>query len=253
MSSIPVLKLVCQECGKEFPVAPDHFAQMGFRHLPKRCPTCKDIQQDRPSVVVERKCLEIYDGVEIVSLPGEWLKVPRRERSDKETFGMTILGRKFGAAWNGRIDLFALHSWESGDIVSVRVMEVTHKVRFVTEEVSTLRHGTILVHKNVPIGNTEEGKITLEKRQYLALERWDREPSGMKLVWVTAYSKTTLKGFGRQYRAEIVGAPVAEWRIGGGVRSGRAYTDGCLAIIDQDHPLMVKCYEGGEVETRQIS
>lgn len=62
-----------------------------------------------------------------------------------------------------------------------------------------------------------------------------------KLVYAVAHTKTTLKGLGRQYRAEVqADATVAHWDISGGVRSGREHTKGVLAIVNEEHPLFIE-------------
>lgn len=237
--SIPMLKLVCNECGREFEVNPGHFAQLGFKNLPKRCPTCNDIRQGRPSVVVERKLQAVYDGVEIVSLPpGEWEQVAGFD-GDQSGYRLTVKGRRFGASWYGRIDLFSQSIPKVGDVVSVRTMEAEHKVKQVLKTRPTMRYGEVTIEEILPVTDSNpEAEVVIKTHRYLVIEPWEGE-STCRLVWVEAHTKTTLKGLGRQYWAEISGAPIASWRISGGVRSGRAHTDAVLAIVDKEHPLYV--------------
>lgn len=239
MSSIPVLKLVCQRCGKEFPVSPDHFMRLGFKHLPKRCPTCNDEIQRRPSVVAERKILNVYDGVEVVSLPPAPWRETEGYKKDIPAFRLTVKGSRYGASWSGRIDLFAPTLPQAGDVVSVREMEVKHLIKVRREQRDTLEHGKVTVEKELPVtADDPDAEEVIRVRRYLVLEPFDG-PAICRLVWAEADTKTTLKGFGRQYWAEIKGAPIASWLVSGGVRSGRAHTTGALAIVDQDHPLYV--------------
>lgn len=238
-NSIPVLKMVCQQCGEEFPVNPGHFAQMGFKNLPKRCPKCADIAQRRPSVVIERGLLNVYDGVEIVSLPpGEWLEVESWKK-DIPAFKLVVKGSRYGASWSGRIDLFAPAIPQAGDVVSVREMESRHLIKVCREERQTMEHGSVTVERELPVtADDPEAEEVIRTRRYLVLEPFDG-PATCRLVWAEAYTKTTRKGFGRQYWAEIKGAPIASWLVSGGVRSGRAHTVGVLAVVNQDHPLYI--------------
>ena len=244
---IPTLKLECQHCGRSFEVNPAHFAALGFKALPKRCPTCADEAQKRPSVVQERHLLAVYDGVEIVRLPGEWQEA-NDPVNDVAHYRITVRGDRFGASWSGRIDIFAPRPFGPGDVVSIREMEVKHLVRVVTTQRQTLHHGAVTIRREVPL-DAEEGEKTIRSRRYLTLEAHEG-PATCRLVWVTAHTKTTLKGFGRQYWAEIRGAPIAEWRVQGGYRSGRAQTTGVLAIVDEAHPLFVRV--SGDIQREEV-
>jgi len=250
MNSIPVLKLVCQTCGEEFPVNPGHFAQMGFKNLPKRCPTCADKAQARPSVAVERNLLNVYDGVEIVSLPpGKWQETEGYKK-DVPAFRLTVKGSRYGAAWNGRIDLFTAAVPEIGAVVSIREMESRHLIKVRREQRQTLEHGVVTVEKELPItADDPDAKEVIRVHRYLVLEPFDG-PAICRLVWAEADTKTTLKGFGRQYWADLKGSPIASWQVTGGYRSGRAHTTGALAIVDQDHPLYV--IKTGDIEGEEV-
>lgn len=254
-NSIPVLKLVCQNCDEEFPVSPEHFARLGFRILPKRCPKCVDLSQRRPSVVVERRLLNVYDGIELVSLPpGEWQDVKAWEK-DVPAFKLVIKGSRYGASWSGRIDLFATSIPSPGNIVSIREMEAKHliKVRRENRARNDFESGTVqeyIKEIELPVtADDPDAEEVIRVRRYLVLEPFDG-PAICRLVWAEAYTKTTLKGFGRQYWAEIKGAPIVSWLVSGGVRSGRAHTTGALAIVDQDHPLYV--IKTGDIEGEEV-
>jgi uncharacterized protein (DUF736 family) len=248
--SIPVLKLVCNDCGEQFDVNPGHFAQMGFKNLPKRCPKCADTAQQRPSVVVERKLLNVYDGVKIVSLPpGEWREV-KGWKKDIPAFRLTWKGSEYGASWSGRIDLFAPTLPQIGDVVSIREMESRHLVKVRREQKQTMEHGEVIVEKELPItADDPEAEEVIRTRRYLVLEPFDGEAT-CQLVWAEAHTKTTLKGLGRQYWARVEGAPIASWYVFGGVRSGRAHTTGVLAIVDQERPLYI--IKTGDIEGEEI-
>lgn len=235
---IPVIKLVCQKCGRDFDVNPEHFAQLGFKNLPKRCPRCVDEIQRRPSIVQERVLLNVYDGLEIVSLPGAWEECQGSDK-DVAAYKMTVRGSRYGACWSGRIDLFALRSFAPGDIVSIREMEVKHLVKEHYESRGTIYGTTVTITTQLPVTSEDpDAGEVVRTRRYLVLEPWDG-PAFCRLVWAEARTKTTLKGLGRQYWAELSGAPIAQWRVTGGYRSGRAHTTGVLAIVSDEHPLYV--------------
>ncbi len=226
----------CRECRKYFVFYPAKLPGDGA--LPKVCSTCQDVRQSRPSVVVERREIAVYDAVEIVGLPpAEWQEFQGTE-TDDPAYKIDVRGKKFGADWNGRIIIYAAQPYSIGEIVSIRYMEATHRVKAVSEERETV-YGKVQVEKILPM-TAEEGDEKLFTGQYLVLEKARKEEVVGKLVWAEAHTKTTLKGFGRQYWAEVSGQPLAEWRVSGGVRSGRAHTTGVLAVVREEHPLIIQ-------------
>jgi hypothetical protein len=200
--------------------------------------------------VVERKLLNVYDGVKIVSLPpGEWREV-KGWKKDISGYKMAIKGSMYGASWNGRIDLFAPTLPQIGDVVSVREMEAKHLIKVRREQKQTMEHGEVIVEKELPItAEDPEAEEVIRTRHYLVLEPFDGEAT-CQLVWAEAHTKTTLKGLGRQYWARVEGTPLASWEVKGGYRSGRAYTVGTLAIVDSDHPLYI--IKTGDIEGEEI-
>lgn len=227
----------CEDCEKYFVYYPAGLPQAS---TPKRCPRCQDVRQNRPSVAEERYEVGFYPAVEVKSLPAtQWVEYTPAHPGDIGCYLMVIKGKEFGAAWEGRIDIFAPREIAPGDVINIRYMEATHRVKVVTETRSTLHHGDVSVEHMVPLDHPE-GEVVLRTRRYLVLETAapGTESKG-RLVWATAYTKTTIKGLGRQFWSKITGTSIAEWRISGGVRSGRAHTTGVLAIVDADHPLMV--------------
>lgn len=218
--------------------------------MPKRCPKCADIAQARPSVAIERKCIAVYDGVEIVSLPPAPWQETEGYKKDVPAFRLTIKGSRYGASWSGRIDLFATSIPSPGNIVSIREMEAKHLIKVRREQRVTLEHSKVTVEKELPVtADDPDAEEVIRVRRYLVLEPFDG-PAICRLVWAEADTKTTLKGFGRQYWAEIKGTPIASWLVVGGVRSGRAHTTGALAIVDQDHPLYV--IKTGDIEGEEV-
>lgn len=224
------------ECGKYFVYYP---ASLPQDTVPRRCSRCQDIAQGRPSVAETRKEVAFYEAVQVINLPAtKWEEYQTGVAEDYPRYRMDIRGRVFGASWNGRIVIYADHSVVAGQVVNIREMEVTHQVKVKTVLRQTLEHGTVTVEHEFPVTG-DEGEKALRTRRYFVLEAAEpgTEPKA-RLVWATAYTKTTLKGFGRQFWSQITGSPIAEWRISGGVRSGRAHSVGVLAIVDEEHPIV---------------
>ena len=252
--------VVCKDCGTIFL----WHEGKHYDNLPKRCPTCLDKVQKRPSVVQERTELHRFEGVEIVSLPSEWEKVETGVETDYPKWKICFKGRTFGASWRGRIDIFADETFYPGNIVEVHVMKTAHLVLQYSKWAphipkSPFDEGTHLVVKNVDINTPRDElpqdatvKEVVETREYIVLEKGS-ESSGKKLVWETAHTKTTLKGYGRQYHAYLDAASTYWYKgVKGGYRSGRASTEGVLAIVDEEHPLIRRFSEGGVEEVTYI-
>lgn len=249
--------IMCEACGKEFP-------NYGKGTPPKKCPSCKDKEQERPSIVQSRRMLHEYKAVLVESMPVDWVEIAAQHHGDSVHYKQTVKGEQYGASWSGRIDIFASEPFKAGDVVNVREMCSEHKVRVVTrggyktfhEGLPYTREEIVPITQDVQITATEfpnKGDVVgvedvIRQRRYFVLER---APEGTqaqaKLVYVTAKTKTTIKGFGRQYWAEAnADATIAHWQISGGVRSGRAHTTGVLAIVSEEHPLYVK--KTGDIE-----
>jgi hypothetical protein len=223
---------ICRDCGKKFLYYHDGSPQ-------KRCPTCTDKQQARPSIVQKREEIRCFENIRIVSLPAKWVHVPPKASHDNSFFKIVIKGSDFGASWNGRIDIFAPEPFGPGESVDIHEIVVEHKIKIVDRIRHTLKYGPVEIENEHPI-TSDEGEETIRTRHYLRLERAYDVPNA-KLVWATAYSKTTLKGYGRQFHASVEDdATIASWKLSGGVRSGRASTTGVLAVVNEDHPLLIK-------------
>lgn len=246
-----ILKIECGECGQQFAANLDQYREMGMAALPQSCPKCLDCFQQRPDITLERK--EIFSiCCSISSLPGEWQRVERP--NDFPGWRMIIKGSYFGASWSGRIDLWtvAVEPPKIGDVVYLREMEVSKKVAKVRWERATLEHGTVSGYRQVPLG-TENAQEYEEKREYVRLDLApDRDPKGRELIWVKARSKTTLKGFGRQYHSFLEGNPLWHTGVSGGVRSGRENTEAWLAVVDKNHPVIRRFKENGQEELERI-
>ena len=237
----------CRDCGKYFVYYPQNLPS---GEAPKRCPRCKDVYQGRPSVVEGREEVAFYEAVEVKNLPAQWVEYTPAYSGDIGCWLMVVKGKDFGADWKGRIDIFAPRAISPGEVVNIRDMETTHRVKVVSETRQTLHHGEVAVEHEVPL-DYGEGTEVMRKRRYLVLEPTTpgTEPKS-RLVWATAYTKTTIKGLGRQFWSKIEGSSIAEWRITGGVRSGRAHTTGVLAIVDANHPIVASTtgdYQGKKI------
>lgn len=229
----------CVDCGNKFVYYHTGTPQ-------KRCPQCTDKKQERPTVVQRRELLHKWTGIKIMSLPSTWETQNSGRSHEEDHYKITIKGRVFGAAWNGRIDIFASEKFKDGDIVDIREMEVQHLIKVVHEARNTMRHGQVRVENEISVQET--GEKTIRTRRYLVLERAERcLGTEEKLVWAVADTKTTLSGLGRQYWAEVLdGACIASWMISGGYRSGRASSTGVFAIVSPEHPLFIQ--KTGDIE-----
>lgn len=85
-----------------------------------------------------------------------------------------------------------------------------------------------------------DSRVEVEERPYVVLEPYSGPPTVRELVWRSATAKSTIKGFGAQYRYELRGEPLWEKRIAGGVRNRRRWTEAALAVVDAEHPLTVE-------------
>jgi len=192
----------------------------------------------------------------IESLPGDWQQFVTGQHDDHPCVRMTVKGDRYGVAWNGRIDIYAHTTWQPGDVVWLTELEVVHRVKAVEKRCSTspftqLAGGPVakIVHEKVPLWYRREGEEVIETRRYVRLDNVrdeeianlsDAEHATMpRLVWREAHSKTTIKGFGRQYANQLRGVPLWEKRVSGGCRTGRIHSEGSLALVDDDHPLEV--------------
>jgi hypothetical protein len=242
---------------KEFQYDQEQYRRLGLEQAPKRCPECIDKAQLRPDHTLARR--EIFAAsVVIESLPGEWEQTPADYQGKSVTvpsWHMYVKGRRFGASWNGRIDIWAQgeRPTATGDIVYLRYMEVDKRIAKKSWSLQTLEHGFISGERQVAITRLgEEGvREDTETRRYIRLEPTTEYPDGT-LMWLEAKTKTTLKGFGRQYWAHLQGDGLFKLEVYGAYRTGRAYTSGWLVVVDQDHPVWHVHTEDGETITTRI-
>lgn len=232
---------ICEQCSTPFLQyrAADSNSQ-------RFCPSCQDIRQERPSVVVRREQLAFLPGVEIKSLPSGAWELFQAEPGDEPRYRLNVAGARFGAAWRGRIVIWAKELPQIGDIVAIRHMRSTHEVAAVyTDKVrSDFRSGQNVAYRKrevVPLQEqaTVSAEREVESHEYVAIEPWAGPGRGLFLEWVEAYSKITLKGLGAQFANRLKGNPLWKLEIHGSVRSGRAFTTAWLAITDSAHPVVV--------------
>lgn len=263
--------LTCSQCGSTFQVSLASYDAMGITSLPRRCPTCADVRQHRPQVVLARQ--ELWaDDIKVGRSAAELLRGLAEFRprdSDKPCWRLVVKGDRYGASWSGRIDVYSHVEpvrLGAGEVVHLAHMEVRHRVWVQPWTRPTMEHGTASGYRRVPppgaetetapvatrsgetLGEPEERE---ETSQYVALlpSSSGSDPAGT-LVWATARTKTTIKGLGRQYYAALEGSPLWSLRVSGGVRSGRESTDAILAVVEEGNPLIhVFREEGAETRT----
>lgn len=252
-----LIRLICSVCGAEFEMNPASYAALGLGSLPKTCPACKDREQYRAAVVLNRR--ELFAAV--VKLGQSVMDLLRHAEvfqpspRDIPAWRLIVKGRSFGADWQGRIDVY-LHvdpkALSVGQLVRLAHMESRSKVWVKRWQRGTLEHGTISGYRRC--GPKDEGAEEREEvTQYVTiLPAPDSAEPGGTLVWAQAYSKTTLKGFGRQYAARLEGSPLWQMSVYGAARSGRFHTDARLAIVEEGNPLIHVHREGGEEERTPV-
>lgn len=249
----------CEKCEVEFKV----YAQR--MHSQKLCPTCRqerDIEKSRQrnSVTLEREKL-FSAPVTIHSLPGEWMDCEPIKSNATRYWKMEVRGSQYGRNWDGQITIFSHMKSppQVGDTVYMRIMRAEKRVKQITFFKESFNAGRVESTATLPAYTTEEeipaliesGKLhpnaagsllmdaTIE-HEYIVLDGTHREPE-YNLVWAEARTKTTIKGFGAQYRSDI-DLSNAYWHqsIYGGVRSGRAHTTGTLALVPIGDSVAVK-------------
>jgi len=243
----------CQKCNATFKVDVATFAALKFEAFPKHCPTCLDRKQRRPEVVESRETLFSTVVQLDKAIAGLGWEEFQAQEGDRKVFQSVLKGKRFGADWYGRIDLYShIGLPEPGQICvfSEKIVKKTVWVQKWTR--MTMHHGPVSGYRRCA-PDAEGAEERQEEDRYCVLLPADGlEPEG-RLVFISAYSKTTLKGFGRQFHANLRGTPLWYKEIRGGVRSGRAYTVAWLAVVNPDHPVFHCHREGGEeTETKII-
>ena len=231
---------ICAQCSKPF-------AQYHRRTEQHLCPACIDLRDSRPSVVIERTLITLIEGVRIANLPADWQPFTADPERDEGCYRISLKGEQYGATWSGRLVLYAPRVIGRGEVVRLRHMRAAHQVQAIYHEHATspftqLKGGPASTTTRERIAITAEdpaAQTEIDRYEYVVLEPTPGSAAAYELIWAEADTKTTLKGYGRQYWAAITGAPLWELRIGGGLRSGRAHTTGVLAVVDTEHPLII--------------
>jgi hypothetical protein len=111
----------CIVCEREF-------YQYTFAEEAKRCPTCSDLLQNRPTVCAHRAVVARFRNVEVYGLPFPWTFVEKHRKQDFPHYKMEIIGRNLRGAETGeqRIVIRAASAFPQGSVVDVRVMKATH-------------------------------------------------------------------------------------------------------------------------------
>lgn len=260
MSTSTTETRICKNCGQSFSFDTKVYALLGLKNKPKRCPKCIDIDQRRPTVCLSREVI-FEQVVTIGSLPYAEFEPWKAYDSKKNmpVWRSTNKGSQYGKSWSGRFEIFAHmpRPPKVGDVVRMTVVKATHQVAKKFWAKGTLEHGTITGWKQISIVDYDINdpmiKIEEEDRYYIRLDvEMDEEPTA-KLVYVLAKTKTTLKGLGRQYWDSLSGNPLFKSEIHGGYRSGRAYTDAWLAVVNAEHSITYTHKETGRNRTEIIS
>jgi len=239
---------VCKECGSEFK------SWTGCSARQEMCPECRQWRsashRERDQVTLSRE--QVFAApVKVNSLPGEWTRHDPIKSNATGYWKIEARGSQYGKSWDGQITVFS-HMQEPprpGDVVFMRLMTATKavkKIEFFRDTNGRCTLNTVIL----PIWTTEgdlikrleSGRLPPEavdgilqdatvEHEYIVLNGTYKEPR-YDLVWGEATTKTTLKGFGAQYRSEI-NLNDAYWyqSIYGGGRGGRAHTTGTLALV----------------------
>ncbi len=139
--------LTCSQCGSTFQVSLASYDAMGITSLPRRCPTCADVRQHRPQVVLARQ--ELWaDDIKVGRSAAELLRGLAEFRprdSDKPCWRLVVKGDRYGASWSGRIDVYSHVEpvrLGAGEVVHLAHMEVRHRVWVQPRTRPTMEHGT---------------------------------------------------------------------------------------------------------------
>ena len=234
-----MLTVTCT-CGKTFQCDIPTMTALNFGTLPRRCPECLDIAQGRPEIVESRKTLferTVLVDESIAQL--DWKKFQAQE-GDRKTMRAIIKGSQYGASWSGRIDIYShVGRPQTRQAYLFAQKEVKKKIWVKRWEKDTMEHGKVSgYHRCASDDDGAEERKTVDKYCVLLPPPIDKVEQA-KLIFVTAHTKTTINGLGRQYWATFEGEPLWQMGVLGGYRSGRASTDARLAVVNKDHPLCV--------------
>lgn len=210
------LKSQCKNCGKQFSFSQFHYKILGFRSRPGKCPACKDREQGRPHVILERKtlfeCDVVADGsfAEIFALADEC----KPEKDDRGARRRTIKGNWYGAIWSGLIDVYS-YVWPVQKGTRLRLLYSVVKKEVLRKD-----------------DNGEDAQV-VEERDYVTLMpcQNEKEPILPSLCYIKAESKLHGHNARTPVTATIVGMP--EWflKVNGKTLSGHRDTEAWIAVV----------------------
>ncbi len=280
---------VCRNCGDNFAVYEIVEIDNQEVAEQLDCPRCASLRHERRAGVVEtRKCLEEYHGLKIISdLPawglvhthtGDIFKsVTKGSKGGASWSGrIDIWARGFGEkppACDGLVDVRVMESTIApkkgalqkridnlfGVITKQAIEEArTQRDKICEEEKRSVEIDDILpgIRQDI-VARFREELSAVEKHKYIVLTPTDpaklldeERNANRMLVFQSAYSKTTLKGLGRQFHASLDTENVISvlGSASGSARSGRFGTHYVLAVVSPDHPLVRTFSEDGRVE-----
>jgi|GEM_PF-3270928 hypothetical protein len=279
----------CRSCGDNFAVyeTVERANQEVTEQLD--CPRCASLRHERRVGVVEaRKCLEEYHGVKIISDLPSWVPVHTRagdalKSVTKGSKGgaswsgrIDIWARGFGEkppAYGDLVDVRVMESTIApkkgvvqkriDNLFGVITKQATEEARVQRDKIYEEEKRSVEIEDILPgirqdvIARFREELSVVETHKYIVLTPTDpaklleeERNANRMLVFQPAYSKTTLKGLGRQFHASLDTENVISvlGSASGSARSGRFGTHYVLAVVSPDHPLIRKFSEDGHTE-----
>ena len=202
------MERICELCERKF-------EQHEMNHPQKRCPTCKDIMQRRPTVVIRREVTREFPQVLIDFLPGPWQFSKPFFQQDHGCFkidqkGSSLTGEGF---WTGRTVIRASMPFKRGGVVAMRCMKAIHLDRH-TGKPRTREYVVLGVAKTV------SRPIILPQ-----------------LVWITVDLSMEKCLNNSLWSRTVYG--------GGETKEGPFTEEGILAVIDKHHPLIIQTKDAG--------
>jgi len=164
--------------------------------------------------------------VEVCSLPALRWKATTNERLYTARWSWA----EYGTAGEGKLDLRAPEPLETGQVWLLRDV-IRSKLLTTTPVIKGSVYGE-RVERIVAPREKASGRATwlFERR----LEFWPTEETQTHhLKYDVVRSKTTFSGAGKQYvrQLPLLADGTAEWRVWGGYRSGRAWTQARLSVV----------------------
>lgn len=223
------ITMTCTECGKRFYVSELHYATRNMQR-PRRCPTCADRRQQRPAhhTVIDRRVLHTFDACDVSQVVSQrgWETLEGRTHPYRR---LIVKGRKHGASWTGRIDVFDQRT-NDNSIARVRIMRTTHEA------------GAKMTGKWVEGPHFPWFKV----RYY----EYEHSPSWEYIVIedaapdvIVATTRLVLASAIRKWNRSDKIEDRALWSrsVWGESRTGRHSGETVLAVTDDEHPLVVHC------------